>query len=118
MDQEAELSAGEFVELCAETTNSWLNDLDRSGALKENRGVVAAMLPSGETIVLRRMGVVAAGIVNVEGERGDGTPCFFIAHYRSIQVLSYLVPRKSGDEKREIGFHTGFKGAKERKIEI
>jgi hypothetical protein len=109
-------TVGEFIQLCAESTNDWLNNQDKAGKLKEQRGLVCTVLASGETIVLRRMGVAQGSIVKIEGEKNDGTSCLLLADYHSIQIVTFLVPRMPGEPKREIGFHTGLAGSGDRTI--
>lgn len=94
-------SAGAFVNQIALALQFWL---DNNGVVNDKRWVLSA----GETIEVHSLAASGHSMLQLEGQRTDGTLCLLMAHQHSVQLLAYYVPRKKEEPpKREIGFHTG-----------
>lgn len=79
----------------------------------DERPVVLTFLPTGDVVEVLTVGEDGHSSVVIEGLVND-SPCMFISHQASLQILCYT--RKVEDEddeeeetqkKRTIGFHVG-----------
>lgn len=97
-------SAGEFIRRLAHRVAKW-----REGVAEDEVPVVLSFLPTGDGVEVLTIGEDGHSSVVIEGIV-DGTPCMFISHQASLQVLCYT--RKLEQEevqapRRMIGFHVG-----------
>lgn len=104
-------SAGEFITRLAHRVTKWRNSL-----AEDEIPVVLTFLPTGDVVEVVTVGEDGHSSVVIEG-LVDGSPCMFISHQASLQILCYT--RKVEEEgeqndseeglskKRTIGFHVG-----------
>lgn len=94
-------SAGEFVRRLATRVQTWRENLQEN-----QQPVILAMMSNGDVIEVHTMGEDSHSGVVVEGMI-NGTPCLFISHQASFQVLCYTQEIEEEEEPRMIGFHVG-----------
>jgi hypothetical protein len=97
-------SAGEFIRRLAHRVAKW-----REAIAEDEVPVVLAFLPTGDAVEVLTIGEDGHSSVVIEG-LVEGSPCMFISHQASLQVLCYT--RKLEQEeveapRRMIGFHVG-----------
>ena len=97
-------SAGEFIRRLAHRVAKW-----REAIADDEVPVVLAFLPTGDAVEVLTIGEDGHSSVVIEG-LVEGSPCMFISHQASLQVLCYT--RKLEQEeveapRRMIGFHVG-----------
>ncbi len=93
-------SAGEFVTRLATRVSKWREQLP-----EDEQPVILALLPTGGSIEVWSVGEDGHSSVVVEGMM-DGSPCMFISHQASFQVLCYT-QKVEPEKRRKIGFHVG-----------
>lgn len=93
-------SAGAFVRRLAVRVQKW-----RERLAEDEQPVILAMLPNGNAVEVHTIGEDGHSSVVVEGTAGD-SPCLFISHQASIQILCYT-QKVEPEERRMIGFHVG-----------
>lgn len=97
-------SAGEFIKRLALRVAKW-----RENVAENEVPVVLAFLPTGDAIEVLTIGEDGHSSVVIEG-LVDGSPCMFISHQASLQVLCYTRVLEQAEEaapRRMIGFHVG-----------
>ncbi|MGJ8657798.1 MAG: hypothetical protein ACSHX6_15225 [Akkermansiaceae bacterium] len=101
-------SAGEFITRLANRVTKWRNSLP-----EDEIPVVLTFLPTGDVVEVITVGEDGHSSVVIEGLVND-SPCMFISHQASLQILCYTrkVVDEEGEEeepkkKRTIGFHVG-----------
>lgn len=105
-------SAGEFITRLAHRVTKW-----RTSLPEDELPVVLTFLPTGDVVEVLTVGEDGHSSVVIEGMVND-SPCMFISHQASLQILCYT--RKLEDvegsaeeaegepqKKRTIGFHVG-----------
>ena len=93
-------SAGEFIRRLANRIEEWSKKLP-----DDEQTAILALLPTGGTVDIHRLGEDGHSSVVVEGVM-DGKPCIFISHQASFQILCYT-QKVEPEKKRRIGFHVG-----------
>ena len=93
-------SAGEFVKRLAERVHQWREQLG-----EDEQPVILALLPNGKAIDVWSVGEDGHSSVVVEGSMDD-SPCMFISHQASFQILCYT-QKVEPEKRRKIGFHVG-----------
>ena len=102
-------SAGEFITRLAHRVTKWRNSLP-----DDEVPVVLTFLPTGDVVEVITVGEDGHSGVVIEG-LVDGSPCMFISHQASLQILCYTRKIDELEEeenelsakKRTIGFHVG-----------
>jgi len=99
-------SAGEFIKRLANRIVKWREELPDT-----QEPVILTFLPTGDVVEVMTIGEDGHSSVVIEG-LVDGSPCMFISHQASLQVLCYTRTIKEGEDeaqpkKRTIGFHVG-----------
>lgn len=103
-------SAGEFIKRLAHRVTKWRNSLP-----EDEIPVVLTFLPTGDVVEVVTVGEDGHSSVVIEGVV-EGSPCMFISHQASLQILCYTrkMSAEGEDEspddarvKRTIGFHVG-----------
>lgn len=102
-------SAGEFITRLAHRVTKWRDSLSA-----DERPVVLTFLPTGDVVEVLTVGEDGHSSVVIEGLVND-SPCMFISHQASLQILCYTRKVEDDDEeegeetkkKRTIGFHVG-----------
>jgi len=101
-------SAGEFIKRLANRVAKWRNSLP-----EDQMPVVLTFLPTGDVVEVITVGEDGHSSVVVEGLVND-SPCMFISHQASLQILCYTRKVESEEaaeeepkKKRTIGFHVG-----------
>ena len=100
-------SAGEFIKRLAHRVSKWRESLPEG-----EEPVVLSFLPTGDVVEVLTVGEDGHSSVVIEG-LVEGSPCMFISHQASLQILCYT--RKIEDKaeeteeqpRRTIGFHVG-----------
>jgi hypothetical protein len=98
-------SAGEFVRRLAHRVAKWRERLP-----DDEQPVILALLPNGGSVEVWSFGEDGHSSVVVEGLM-DGSPCMFISHQASLQILCYT-QKVEPEKRRSIGFHVGGKAIK------
>jgi len=98
-------SAGEFIRRLADRISRWREELP-----EDKEPVILTFLPTGDVVEVMTIGEDGHSSVVIEG-LVDDSPCMFICHQASLQVLCYTrTIQDEGEEKpkkRRIGFHVG-----------
>lgn len=96
-------SSGEFIRRLALRVTKWRENLP-----DDQEPVIYALMSTGDVVEVFSLGEDGHSSVVVEGVL-DGTPCMFISHQSSFQVLCYTRVIEEEEEKprRKIGFHVG-----------
>lgn len=97
-------SAGEFIKRLALRVAKW-----RESVAENEAPVILAFLPTGDAVEVLSIGEDGHSSVVIEG-LVDGSPCMFISHQASLQVLCYTRVIEETEEeapRRTIGFHVG-----------
>ncbi len=97
-------SAGEFIRRLAHRVAKW-----REAIAEDEVPVVLAFLPTGDAVEVLTIGEDGHSSVVIEG-LVEGSPCMFISHQASLQVLCYtrkLEQEEAEAPRRMIGFHVG-----------
>ncbi|NNC88318.1 MAG: hypothetical protein HKN82_07650 [Akkermansiaceae bacterium] len=94
-------SAGEFVKRLAMRVQKW-----RERLAEDEQPVMLAVLPDGNSVEIWSIGEDGHSSVVVEGLMNN-SPCLFISHQASFQVLCYTQKVEPEKKKRKIGFHVG-----------
>lgn len=100
-------SAGEFIKRLAHRVTKWRESLPA-----DEIPVVLTFLPTGDVVEVLTVGEDGHSSVVIEG-LVDGSPCMFISHQASLQILCYTKkveeegPESEPQPKRTIGFHVG-----------
>ena len=101
-------SAGEFITRLANRVTKWRESLP-----EDQIPVVLTFLPTGDVVEVITVGEDGHSSVVIEGLVND-SPCMFISHQASLQILCYTRQvEEEGDndetpqKKRKIGFHVG-----------
>ena len=100
-------SAGEFITRLAQRVTRWRESLP-----EDQIPVVLTFLPTGDVVEVVTVGEDGHSSVVIEGLVND-SPCMFISHQASLQILCYtreVEDEEEGEEpkkKRTIGFHVG-----------
>lgn len=101
-------SAGEFIKRLAQRVSRWRESLPA-----DEIPVVLTFLPTGDVVEVQTLGEDGHSSVVIEG-LVEGSPCMFISHQASLQILCYtkkMEDEVEGEEapqpKRTIGFHVG-----------
>lgn len=94
-------SAGEFVKRLAHRVQRWRERLG-----DDQQPVILALLPNGGAVEVWSVGEDGHSSVVVEGLL-DGSPCMFICHQASFQLICYTQTVESEKKRRKIGFHVG-----------
>ena len=97
-------SAGEFIQRLALRVAKW-----RGSVAEDEVPVVLAFLPTGDPVEVLTIGEDGHSSVVIEG-LVDGSPCMFISHQASLQVLCYTRKLEAEEQelpRRMIGFHVG-----------
>jgi len=98
-------SAGEFITRLAHRVTKWRNSLP-----EDEIPVVLTFLPTGDVVEVLTVGEDGHSSVVIEGVVND-TPCMFISHQASLQILCYTKKMEDLEDestkKRTIGFHVG-----------
>ena len=93
-------SAGEFVKRLAHRVQKW-----RERLAEDEEPVILAVIANGSLIEVRSVGEDGHSGVVVEGAL-DGSPCMFVSHQASLQILCYT-RKVEPEERKKIGFHVG-----------
>ena len=93
-------SAGEFVTRLAVRVAKWREQLP-----DDEQPIILALLPNGNAVEVWSVGEDGHSSVVVEGLMND-SPCMFISHQASLQVLCYT-QKVEPEKRRKIGFHVG-----------
>lgn len=93
-------SAGEFVRRLAHRVQKWREQLP-----EDEQPVILALLPNGNAVQVWSVGEDGHSSVVVEGSM-EGSPCMFISHQASFQILCYT-QKIEPENRRKIGFHVG-----------
>ncbi len=102
-------SAGEFIKRLAHRVSKWRESLP-----EDEIPVVLTFLPTGDVVEVLTLGEDGHSSVVIEGQVND-SPCMFISHQASLQILCYTRKVEEDDSegdsepapKRTIGFHVG-----------
>lgn len=99
-------SAGEFIKRLAHRVSKW-----RENVAEDEVPVVLSFLPTGDIVEVLTIGEDGHSSVVIEG-LVDGSPCMFISHQASLQILCYTrkieeEPEEEPKPRRRIGFHVG-----------
>ena len=97
-------SAGEFIRRLAHRVAKW-----REAVAEDEVPVVLTFLPTGDVVEVLTIGEDGHSSVVIEG-LVEGSPCMFISHQASLQVLCYtskLEKEEVEATRRMIGFHVG-----------
>ncbi len=94
-------SSGEFIRRLAFRISKW-----REGLPADEEPAIFALMSTGDAVEVHTLGEDGHSSVVVEGFL-NGSPCMFISHQSSFQVVCYT--RKIEEEKprRKIGFYVG-----------
>ncbi len=91
-------SAGELLKRLAQTIKAW-----RSQLPKDVQPAIAAILPGGMRIRVKRLAQESFHGIRIEGLIGT-SPCMLLTHQQSVQLLCYVEKVKKEDDRRTIGF--------------
>ena len=94
-------SAGEFIKRLAHRVQMWRENLPEG-----EQPHILALLPDGGSVHILSVAEDGHSSVVVEGML-DGTPCMFISHQASLQILCFTQKLEEEEEPRTIGFHVG-----------
>ena len=101
-------SAGEFITRLAHRVTKWRESLP-----EDQIPVVLTFLPTGDVVEVLTVGEDGHSSVVIEG-LVNGSPCMFISHQASLQIMCYTRKVEEDEEesdepakKRFIGFHVG-----------
>ena len=100
-------SAGEFIKRLAHRVSKWRESLP-----EDENPMVLTFLPTGDVVEVLTVGEDGHSSVVVEG-LVNGSPCMFISHQASLQILCYTKKDEADEDKSEpkpkrtIGFHVG-----------
>lgn len=95
-------SAGEFIRRLADRVVKWRESLP-DGEVP----VVLTFLQTGDVVEVLTIGEDGHSGVVIEGMVGD-SPCMFISHQASLQILCYTrAVQEEEQPRRMIGFHVG-----------
>ncbi len=103
-------SAGEFIKRLAHRVSRWRDSLP-----EDEVPMVLTFLPTGDVVEVLTLGEDGHSSVVIEG-LVEGSPCMFISHQASLQILCYTRKVEEDGEtgaesepkpKRTIGFHVG-----------
>ena len=94
-------SSGEFIRRLAHRITKW-----REGLPEDEEPAIIALLSNGDCVDVHTLGEDGHSSVVVEGVL-DGSPCMFISHQSSFQIVCYTRKIKQETSKRKIGFHVG-----------
>ena len=94
-------SSGEFIRRLAFRISKW-----REGLSEGEEPAIFALMSTGDAVEVHTLGEDGHSSVVVEGSL-NGSPCMFISHQSSFQVVCYT--RKIEEEKPrpKIGFYVG-----------
>jgi len=94
-------SSGEFIKRLAHRVTKW-----REGLADDEEPAIFALMSTGDAVEVHTLGEDGHSSVVVEGSL-NGSPCMFISHQSSFQIVCYT--RKIVEEKprRKIGFYVG-----------
>jgi len=94
-------SAGEFITRLAHRVQNW------RGSLKEDeQPVILALMPDGGAVQILSIAEDGHSSVVIEGLIEE-SPCMFITHQASLQILCFTQTIVEEEERRPIGFHVG-----------
>lgn len=96
-------SSGEFIRRLAVRITKW-----REGLPEDEEPAILALMSNGDAVEVHSLGEDGHSSVVVEGSL-DGSPCMFISHQSSFQVLCYTRKIEERKPSRKIGFHVGGK---------
>lgn len=95
-------SSGEFIRRLAFRITKWRDDLPEN-----EEPAIFAILSNGDAVEVHNIGEDGHSSVVVEGTL-NGSPCMFISHQSSFQVVCYTRKIEEEEEpRRRIGFHVG-----------
>ncbi|GAA5497454.1 hypothetical protein SAMN02745181_2444 [Rubritalea squalenifaciens DSM 18772] len=94
-------SAGEFIRRLADRVVKWRDSLPEG-----ETPVVLTFLQTGDVVEVMTIGEDGHSGVVIEGMVGD-SPCMFISHQASLQILCYTRTIEEEKPRRTIGFHVG-----------
>ena len=94
-------SSGEFIRRLAHRVTKWREGLD-----EDEEPAIFALMINGDVVELHTLGEDGHSSVVVEGSL-NGSPCMFISHQSSFQVICYTRKIREEKPKRKIGFYVG-----------
>lgn len=94
-------SAGEFITRLAHRVQAWRESLPA-----DQQPYILALLPDGSSVQVLSLAEDGHSSVVVEGLL-DETPCMFITHQASLQILCFTQELEEEEVSRPIGFHVG-----------
>ena len=94
-------SSGEFIRRLAHRVTKW-----REGLAEDEEPAIFALMINGDVVELHTLGEDGHSSVVVEGSL-NGSPCMFISHQSSFQVICYTRKIQEEKPKRKIGFYVG-----------
>ena len=101
-------SAGELLKRVAAELLLWVRRKRATGTVDGRQWLFVAILTDGRQMIVHELSADGPGLVRLEGQLHDGTPCLMFSHQHSIQFLIYFAPISSeSTQHREIGFHVG-----------
>ena len=94
-------SSGEFIRRLVLRITKWREDLP-----EDQEPAIMALMSNGDAVEVHSLGEDGHSSVVVEGSL-EGSPCMFISHQSSFQVLCYTRKIVENSARRKIGFHVG-----------
>jgi len=94
-------SSGEFIRRLAVRISKW-----REGLPEDEEPAIFALMSTGDAVEVHSLGEDGHSSVVVEGDL-NGSPCMFISHQSSFQVVCYTRKMEKETPRRKIGFHVG-----------
>jgi len=94
-------SSGEFIRRLAVRITKW-----REGLPEDEEPAILALMSNGDAVEVHTLGEDGHSSVVVEGSL-EGSPCMFISHQSSFQVLCYTRKIIEKSTVRKIGFYVG-----------
>jgi len=94
-------SSGEFIRRLAHRVTKW-----REGLQENEEPAIYALMSNGDAVEVYTLGEDGHSSVVVEGNL-SGSPCMFISHQSSFQIICYTRTVKEEKPRRKIGFYVG-----------
>lgn len=94
-------SSGEFIRRLAVRISKWREELP-----EDQEPAIFALMSNGDAVEVHTLGEDGHSSVVVEGNL-NGSPCMFISHQSSFQVVCYTRKVVQETPRRKIGFHVG-----------
>ena len=94
-------SAGEFIKRLAHRVQAWRETLP-----DDEQPCIYGLLPDGSAVTIISIAEDGHSSVIIDGLL-DESPCMFITHQASLQILCFTQKLEKEEVPRTIGFHVG-----------